>query len=378
MRFYGQRQPASGHIAAARIAVLAKLTVGEHAKQEWVMAQNTQRIGWIGMGRMGYPMAERLLKAGYDVSIWNRTRAKAEPLAKSGGKIVDKPSDLAGMSTWCSRSSPKARTSRRSISARPACCPASNGKAPGVFVDCSTIAVEESVDIRSKLKARGADYICAPVSGNAKVIKAGKLSSVCSGPEAAFRKVEEMIKVFAPKGVSYVGDGELARVCKIAHNVMLGVVIQNLIEITLLTNKMGVPRHAFLAFLNNGVMGSMFTAYKTPALVNLDWTTTFTPELLRKDLDLGLALADELDVPMPVTAATRQILQMHMGNAMAQKNPEEYLAEGLHHADGDHGAGLRHEAQRREQAGPDRAGIAEFRREAFATAAARLGWVRNV
>ena len=97
-----------------------------------------------------------------------------------------------------------------------------------------------------------------------------------------------MIKVFAPKGVSYVGDGELARVCKIAHNVMLGVVIENLIEITLLANKMGVPRHAFLAFLNNGVMGSMFTAYKSPALVNLDWTTTFTPELLRKDLDLGL------------------------------------------------------------------------------------------
>ena len=136
-----------------------------------------------------------------------------------------------------------------------------------------------------------------------------------------------MIKVFAPKGVSYVGEGELARVCKIAHNVMLGVVIQNLIEITLLVNKMGVPRHAFLAFLNNGVMGSMFTAYKSPALVNLDWTTTFTPELLRKDLDLGLALADEVDVPMPITAATRAILQMHMGHAMLQKNPEEYLAK---------------------------------------------------
>src|SRR4029078_7759467 len=76
-----------------------------------------------------------------------------------------------------------------------------------------------------------------------------------------------------------------------------------------------------------GVMGSMFTAYKSPAIVNLDYTTTFTPELLRKDLDLGLALADEADVPMPVTAATRAILQMHMGNAMSQKNPEEYLAK---------------------------------------------------
>jgi 3-hydroxyisobutyrate dehydrogenase len=289
------------------------------------MAQNTQRIGWIGMGRMGYPMAERLLKAGYDVSIWNRTRAKAEPLAKSGGKIVDKPSDLAGMDVVFSIVAEGKDVEE--VYFGKAGVLSGNGKAPGVFVDCSTIAVEESVDIRSKLKQRGADYICAPVSGNAKVIKAGKLSSVCSGPEVSFRKVEEMIKVFAPKGVSYVGDGELARVCKIAHNVMLGVVIQNLIEITLLTNKMGVPRHAFLAFLNNGVMGSMFTAYKTPALVNLDWTTTFTPELLRKDLDLGLALADEADVPMPVTAATRAILQMHMGNAMAQKNPEEYLAK---------------------------------------------------
>jgi 3-hydroxyisobutyrate dehydrogenase len=287
------------------------------------MAQNTQKIGWIGMGRMGYPMAERLLKAGYDVSIWNRTRSKAEPLAKSGGKIVDKPSDLAGMDVVFSivaegKDVDEVYFGKTGVLSR-------NGKAPGVFVDCSTIAVEESAAIRGKLKARSVDYICAPVSGNAKVIKAGKLSSVCSGPEAAYRKVEEMIKVYAPRGVSYVGDGELARVCKIAHNVMLGVVIENLIEITLLVNKMGVPRHAFLAFLNNGVMGSMFTAYKSPALVNLDWTTTFTPELLRKDLDLGLELGREMNVPMPVTAAAREMLQSHFGAATLQKNPEEYL-----------------------------------------------------
>jgi 3-hydroxyisobutyrate dehydrogenase len=287
------------------------------------MAQNTQKVGWIGMGRMGYPMAERLLKAGYDVSIWNRTRAKAEPLAAKGGKIVDKLSDLAGVDVLFSivstgKDIEEVYFGKDGVAVK-------NGKFPPVVVDCSTIAVEESVEIRKRLKERGADFICAPVSGNAKVIKAGKLSSVCSGPEASFRKAEEMIKVFAPRGVSYVGEGELARVCKIAHNVMLGVVIENLIEITLLTNKMGVSRHAFLAFLNNGVMGSMFTAYKSPALVNLDWTTTFTPELLRKDLDLGLELAREMDVPMPVTAAAREMLQSHFGAAKLQKNPEEYI-----------------------------------------------------
>jgi 3-hydroxyisobutyrate dehydrogenase len=288
------------------------------------MAQETQRIGWIGMGRMGYSMAERLLKAGHNVSIWNRTRAKAEPLTKIGGKVVDKPSDLADVDVLFSIVS-EGKDVEQVYFGKDGVL--SGSKTPRIMVDCSTIAVEESVEIRKRLQDRGADFICAPVSGNAKVIKAGKLSSVCSGPEAAFKTVEPLIKVFAPKGVSYVGEGELARVCKIAHNVMLGVVIQNLIEITLLVNKMGVPRHAFLSFLNNGVMGSMFTAYKSPALVNLDWTTTFTPELLRKDLDLGLALADEIDVPMPITAATRAILQMHIGHASAQKNPEEYLAK---------------------------------------------------
>jgi 3-hydroxyisobutyrate dehydrogenase len=286
------------------------------------MAQNTQKVGWIGMGRMGYPMAERLLKAGYDVSIWNRTRSKAEPLAKIGGKVVDKLADLSGVDVVFSivaegKDVEQVYFGKEGV--------LSTNKTPPVFVDCSTIAVEESADIRKRLKERGADYICSPVSGNAKVIKAGKLSAVCSGPEVAFRKAEPMIKVFAPRGVSYVGDGELARVCKIAHNVMLGVVIENLIEITLLVNKMGVPRHAFLAFLNNGVMGSMFTAYKSPALVNLDWTTTFTPELLRKDLDLGLELGREMDVPMPVTAAAREVLQSHFGAASLQKNPAEYL-----------------------------------------------------
>ena len=287
------------------------------------MPQNTHRIGWIGMGRMGYPMAERLLKAGYDVSIWNRTRAKAEPLAAQGGKVVDKPSDLSDVDVLFSivstgKDLEQVYFGKDGVAA-------GNGKAPPIVVDCSTIAVEESVDIRARLESRGAAFVACPVSGNAKVIKAGKLSAVASGPEAAFRKVEAMVQVFAPRGVSYVGDGELARICKIAHNVMLGVVIENLIEITLLTNKLGVPRHAFLAFLNNGVMGSMFTAYKSPALVNLDWATTFTPELLRKDLDLGLELGRENDVPMPVTAAAREMLQSHFGAAMLKSDPQKYL-----------------------------------------------------
>ena len=284
---------------------------------------NKQTIGWIGMGRMGFPMAERLIKAGHDVSIWNRTRAKAEPLATMGGKIVDRLADLKSVDVLFSIVATGADV-QHVLYGKDGVA-AGSGRMPPVVVDCSTIAVEESAAIRNKLKELGAEFVASPVSGNAKVIKAGQLSAVVSGAEAACKIAMPLIEVFAPRGVSYVGEGELARVCKIAHNVMLGVVIENLIEITLLTNKMGVPRHAFLAFLNNGVMGSMFTRYKSPALVNLDWTTTFTPELLRKDLDLGLELGREMDVPMPVTAATREVLQSHFGAAMLQKDPQDYL-----------------------------------------------------
>ena len=318
------------------------------------MAQNKQKIGWIGMGRMGYPMAERLLKAGYDVSIWNRTRAKAEPLAKIGGKVVDKLSDLKDVDVLFSivstgKDLEQVYFGKNSVTGH-------GGKIPKIFVDCSTIAVEEfGLDPRPPQAARR-EFVAAPVSGNAKVIKAGKLSAVVSGSEAACKTVTPMLEVIAPQGVSYVGEGELARICKIAHNVMLGVVIENLIEITLLANKMGVPRHAFLAFMNNGVMGSMFTRYKSPALVNLDWTTTFTPELLRKDLDLGLELGREWDVPMPVTAAAREVLQSHFGAATLKSESGRISAEGFRRAAGDHGARLRHEARKREQERADRIG----------------------
>ena len=290
------------------------------------MAEGKQKIGWIGIGRMGYPMAERLLDAGHDVAIWNRTRAKAEPLAKKGGRIVDRIADLADVDVLFTIVS-TGRDVEQVLFGDGGVAAGKGGGSPRIFVDCSTIGVEESVAIRRRLAERGADFVAAPVSGNAKCVKAGKLSAVISGPERACRTAQSLIELFAPRGVSYVGEGELARICKIAHNVFLGVVIENLAEITLLANKAGVPRHAFLAFINTSVMGSIFTAYKTPAFVNLDWTTTFTPELMRKDLDLGLELGRELEVPMPVTATAREQLQTHFGAAMLKPDPDGYLRQ---------------------------------------------------
>ena len=284
------------------------------------MAEMT--IGWIGMGRMGTPMAERLVKAGHRVSIWNRTRAKAEPLAAKGATLVDSPRDLATCDVLFTMVSTGKDVESVYFGENGVL---SGNEVPKIFVDCSSIGVEQSAAIRERLAARGAPLVASPVSGNGKCVKAGKLSSVASGPRDAFDTVKPLIETFAPRGVSYVGEGELSRFCKIAHNVMLGVVIQNLAEITILAQKAGVPRAAFLDFINDSVMGSIFTRYKSNALVNLDWTTTFTPELLRKDLDLGLAAGRNLGVPMPVTATTREALQAHFGMATLQDDPDAYL-----------------------------------------------------
>jgi len=267
------------------------------------MTDASPTVGWIGIGRMGFAMAERLIKAGTPLQIWNRTRAKAEPLAKLGGVIRERPADLAEVDILFTMVSTGADVAAVLFGKDGV---TSAGKAPPTVVDCSSISIEDSASIRDRLATLGASVIAAPVSGNAKVIKANQLSTVCSGPKAAFDEVKPLIETFAGRGVSYVGEGELARICKIAHNVMLGVVIQN--------------------FINNSVMGSMFTRYKSNALVNLDWTTTFTPALLRKDLDLGLAAARDNDVAMPVTAATREALQAHFGAAQLQDDPKGYLA----------------------------------------------------
>lgn len=288
------------------------------------MLDNRHTIGWIGMGRMGYPMAERLIKAGNTVQIWNRTRAKAEPLAEKGATLVDTPADLAGVDILFTMVSTGSDLEQVYFG-EGGVVSGANGSLPQIFVDCSSIGIEESEDIRGRLAERGAAFVASPVSGNGKCVKSGKLSAVASGPEAAFATVKPYLETIAGRGVSYVGEGELARICKIAHNVMLGVVTQNLIEITLMAQKAGVPRHAFLDFMNNSVMGSIFTRYKSNALVNLDWTTTFTPYLLRKDLDLGLSSGHELGVPMPVTAATREALQTHFGMAQLKDDPDAYL-----------------------------------------------------
>ena len=287
------------------------------------MSAKGSKIGWIGAGRMGFEMARRLAKGGCDLAVWNRTRAKAEPLAKDGAKIVDNLKDLAGCDiVFCMVST---YDDVKEVISGPKGLLSGSAK-PRMVVECSSISLEGSADLRKILSAKGVELLSAPVSGNAKVIKAGKLTFVVSGPKAAYEAAAPYLAMMG-QGSSYVGEGELSRIVKICHNVMLGVVTQCMAEITVLAEKAGVPRHAFLDFLNKSVMGSTFTRYKAPAFVNLDFHVTFTPYLLRKDLDLGLEAGRKFEVPLPLASLTRDMIQSMMGKGMTEEDFSTLLVQ---------------------------------------------------
>jgi 3-hydroxyisobutyrate dehydrogenase len=271
----------------------------------------TKSIGWIGLGRMGEAMVKRLLKAGHGVSVWNRTASKAEPLKEYGATVVASKQDLASCDAVFTMVSTTDDLKEVLFGTGGLC--AGSAK-PKVVVDSSSISQEGSAEIRAQLEAMGVAYLCTPVSGNAKVAKAGKLLTVSSGPKALFDEVQPYLQAMARK-VMWVGEGELARIWKIAHNTMFGVVIQNLCEITVMAEKAGIPRHVFLESINDSVLGSMYTRYKTPVLSNLSFEhVTFTPKLLLKDMDLGLNAAKTWGVPMPAAAATRESIARMVGH----------------------------------------------------------------
>ncbi|MCI2417950.1 NAD(P)-dependent oxidoreductase [Saccharopolyspora sp. K220] len=274
-------------------------------------------VGWVGTGRMGGAMAERLATAGVRLTVWNRTKAKAEPLAKHGCAIADTISQLRGCDVVFTMVSTADDLEQVLLGAGGLLADADN--VPRVLVDCSTVSIESSAAMREVCAQRGVAFLAAPVSGNGKVVRAGELSLVVSGPEEIYDAVAPLLG-FLGKSVTYVGDGDLARLVKICHNLFLGVVTQSLAEITVLAEKGGVSRAAFLDFLNNSVMGSVYTRYKSPAFVNLDYTPTFTPTLLRKDFDLGLAAARQLDVPMPLAAATAQLVQASVSSGRVDED----------------------------------------------------------
>jgi 3-hydroxyisobutyrate dehydrogenase len=279
-------------------------------KETAAMSLEDLTIGWIGAGRMGVALMRRLLDAGCDVAAWNRTRSKLDDLATAGVKVVDRPVDLADRDIVVTMVSSSDVLEAVTFGEGGLL---TGGSGPEVLVDSSTVSVDASEQVRAKAAEVGTAVLAAPVSGNPKVVRSGRLTVVVSGPRDAYERSVDLLGVFGQK-VTYVGEDERARLVKICHNLLLGIVTQSMAEITVLAERAGVPRHQFLEFLNSSVMGSTFSRYKTPAFVNLDFTPTFTGHLLRKDFELGLEAGRALDVPLPVSALVHQMVVQLIGS----------------------------------------------------------------
>ncbi|MEY4996636.1 MAG: hypothetical protein RLY59_40 [Actinomycetota bacterium] len=255
-------------------------------------------VGWIGAGKMGEAMIERLLDGGVAVNVWNRTPEKCAALIDRGAQAAQTPADAASQEVVFSIVLDD--NALRELYER------EDGVLSGsasVWVDCSSVSPSAAQAAAKAAAARGVKYVSAPVSGNPGVVRAGRLIFAVSGPEAAIEKARPFFDVIG-RAVHVVGDANQATVVKICTNALLGVLMETLSEVAILGETNGVKREALLNFINDSAVGSPFSTYKTPALVSLDFTPTFTSEAQRKDLRLALSLAEEKGASMPLVHAT--------------------------------------------------------------------------
>jgi 3-hydroxyisobutyrate dehydrogenase-like beta-hydroxyacid dehydrogenase len=269
------------------------------------MTTTRPTIGWLGTGRMGAAMARRLVDAGHDVAVWNRTRSKTNTLVEGGASAVATIHDLAARNIVFIMVSTPADLDEVVTGADGLLTASAK---PAVIVDCSTVSLDSSAHIRAAATAAGVAFVAAPISGNPHVVAAGGACIVASGPAAAFDAAKPFLEQIAKVAV-YAGEQEQSRLVKLCTNLYLGMMVQALVEVTSLAEKGGTDRAAFLDFLNATVLTSEWVRRRTPDLVKRDWTPTFTTELLRKDFDLGLGSARALEVPMPIGSAVYQLIQ---------------------------------------------------------------------
>ena len=260
-------------------------------------------MGSVGLGHMGTAVAERVLQAGFPLLVYNRTAAKAEAVAEQGATVAGSAADLAAqvdvVLTSLSDDEALESVAREVL---PAARPHT------VLVDMSTVSPAASARVAAEADAASVEYLRAPVSGNPSVVRAGNLSFIISGPPDTLERVEPVIRAIGPT-VHHVGDGEQARIVKLAINLMIGGLGELMSEALVLGEAAGVARGDLLEVMGNSAAGAPFVKYKTEPLLRDDFSATFTTALMEKDIDLILDAADENGVDLPIARELKALLR---------------------------------------------------------------------
>jgi 3-hydroxyisobutyrate dehydrogenase-like beta-hydroxyacid dehydrogenase len=274
-------------------------------------------LGYVGLGVMGSAVVRRLLAAGHEVTVWNRTREKAEPLLEAGAAWADSPRAAAGRSELVF-------TMVTNTAAVRAVTEGADGILAGlgegkVYVDMSTASPANTRALAERVAAVGARMLDAPVSGTSVTVDEGKVSIMVGGDEDAFERARSVLETIGPK-VFHVGENGSAVTLKIAINLSLAVQMLAFSEGLLLAEKSGIPRERAVEVMLASVIASPMVAYRGPLVLGHPDEVWFDCRMMQKDMNLALELGRQLEVPLPTTAVTNELLTAAAGLGLAERD----------------------------------------------------------
>lgn len=287
----------------------------------------TEKIGFIGLGIMGAGMVSNLLKAGFPVTVWNRTPHRAEPLLQQGATWADSPAEVAKQTDIimiCVSDTPDVQ----------AVILGGNGvihraKAGALVIDCSTISPQATREIADQLTAQGIAMLDAPVSGGSEGAKNGTLSIMVGGDEADFARATPIFNAIG-KTLTYVGGHGAGQTVKLVNQIVVVVNMLAVSEGLLLAEAGGLDLDKVLSAISGGAAGSWMLSNRGPQVVADDWRPGFTIDLQQKDLRLVLEAGDQLGVPLVGTGLVFQLYRTLQAQGLGEEG-NHALIKALYH-----------------------------------------------
>jgi 3-hydroxyisobutyrate dehydrogenase len=279
--------------------------------------EGTKVVGFLGLGTMGAPMATNVLKAGFSVVVWNRTESKAQPLLDKGAVWADSPRQVGEKSDVVITMLADARAVR-DVLFGPEGVSASNHRGLRVL-EMSTISPAESVAIAQELSRRGMVMLDCPVSGSAKAAADASLTTIVGGDPTVVESVTPVLRAMA-KNVFHMGPNGMGCYMKLVNNVVLAAVLAGFSEAFVLGKKAGLPPQKMLEVILQGSARCPLLEFKGKAIVEGNFAPTFALRLMRKDLSLALATANEVNAPMPLTSFLNEIHQAAIAAGLGDRD----------------------------------------------------------
>src|SRR5579883_398032 len=275
------------------------------------------KLGFVGLGAMGGRVVKRLLDAGYEVTGYNRTREKAQWLRDLGMRWADTPRGVAEAADVIFTMVTDTRALASVVEGEQGLLA---GLGAGkIYIDLNTISPAASRQLAERVAATGAHMLDAPVSGSVVTLEQGNLSFMVGGERAILEQVRPILLAIGPK-ITYMGANGQAVLMKVALNLNLQIQIQGFYEGLLLAEKGGIPREVALEAMLNSVLASPSLKYRVPFILHKPDEVWFNVNMMQKDMLLALEMGRELNVPMPLTAASNESLTAARAQGLAQED----------------------------------------------------------